>query len=51
MSVFKAYCGLCDYETERDSDRFDGQCPWHNHAVNGELRYDEFPQDSYGEDY
>ena len=36
MSVFKAYCGLCDYETERNSDKFDGQCPWHNRVIQDE---------------
>ena len=56
MNKFKAWCNICDRETDRDKDsKFDGQCPWHNIVIQDEegshLAYDEFPQDGYGEDY
>ena len=52
--MFKKMCHLCGYETERDSNdvTYKGDCPWHQRVLSdGTLSYDEFPQDSYGEDY
>ena len=56
MTKFTAWCNMCDRETERDKDsKFEGQCPYHNIVIQDEegshLAYDEFPQESYGEDY